>query len=257
MISKITDITLNDSPMPPQPVVPPRSRRRVATAWVSSALQLMRDNVAINRSSGLRSVLLGLSLGLGWLFPLGAIAAPPVPHEFPKVAPRFDIEQFQKGVCPTGVTGVSDAMTSPSTPTQPSLWWIRDQVAAQAQFGNKLIEKWLACPTAGETPPHVDVLVNSQLWTLLDYWERYEAVHRLGTVITGYRYNLRIFNRQQTSLATYYCGLPSGAAPQATTYSPPPPSCTLNLDSASRGGFRGQSSAFDGGFSTTPGTGQP
>jgi hypothetical protein len=234
-----------------KPGRPPRWHWQVITG-LGSGLLPAGEHGSISRTGRLSSGLLGLALGLGWQLHLGAIAAPPVAHESPGAAPLFDIGQFQQGVCPTGLTGISDATTSASAPTLPSLWWIRDQVAAQPQFGTKLIEKWLACPTAGAAAAQVDVLVNSQLWTLLDYWERYEAVHRLGSVTTGYGYNLRIFNRQQVLLATYRC-LPSTAA----TTPPATLPCTLSLDSASRGGFRGRSSSFDGGFPTKSDTGQP
>ena len=196
--------------------------------------------------------LLGLALGLSGQLHWGAIAAPPPRHDVSSTTPLFDVEQFQQGICPTGRAGISNTTTSAQTPTLPSLWWVRDQVAAQPQFGNKLIEKWLACSTAGPIPAQVDVLVNSQLWTLLDYWERYEAVHRLGSVISGYGYNLRIFNRQQVLLATYRCDVPVSAATAPTALP-----CTLSLDSTNRGGFRGRSNAFDAGSPTTPDTAPP
>lgn len=212
------------------------------------------------------------SWGVGWAgaigLPIGAravpvmtpvdpIAADPiaavdaVAANRPVVAPRFDLEQFQQGFCASGLAGVTHETISASDLTLPSLWWIRDQIAAQPVFGNKLIEKWLACPTPGAAG-QIDILVNSQLWSLLDYWERYEAVHRLGTVAAGYGYNLRIFNRQPVFLAAYRCN----QSPEATVLAAPL-SCTLRLDSTSRGGVRSRPTAFDGGFPTAPGTGPP
>lgn len=193
------------------------------------------------------AVRLRLAAIVGWGLSCSAAIAAPLPALPPSApTPLLNLEQFQQGICPNETAGVTETTPSPSTLTLPSLWWVRDQVAAQPLFGNKLIEKWLACAGLNANSPQVDILVNTQLWTLLTYWERYEVVHRLGTVAIGYGYNLRVFNRQQAVLATYQCEAQPGVAPP----------CTLSLDSASRGGFRG-SSSVNGGFPTAPGAGPP
>jgi hypothetical protein len=223
--------------------------------------------------------------GLGW--PTLAIAQPlerTAPIE--SNAKPLDLENFQAGLCPDSVAGITDQSASSVRLTLPSLWWIRDQVAAQPQFGHKLLEKWLACTDQPQLAGHVDVLVNPQVWTLLDYLDRYEFVHRLGTVTSGYGYNLRIFNRQLTVLAAYTCQfespvpaseemtkssedrakarLPEGqsiataviASPRVPGATVRASTCTLTLDPSSKGGFRGQPNASGGDFPIGSGTGQ-
>jgi hypothetical protein len=87
--------------------------------------------------------------------------------------------------------------------TIPSLWW------ADEQFGDKLLENWLAYPEK----KRIDLVVNRQIWGLMDYYQRYAFVHRMVTVVrdngeTGEEgYDLRIFNRQapELCLASYTC----------------------------------------------------
>ncbi len=83
--------------------------------------------------------------------------------------------------------------------TIPSLWW------AKEQFGGKLLDNWLAYPAKGSNSPRIDLVVNRQIWSLLDYVERYEFVNNFGNVAHDYGYNVRVFNYQQELLATYTC----------------------------------------------------
>ncbi len=79
---------------------------------------------------------------------------------------------------------------------QASIWW----AAAQFDpFGGNLIQDWLTHPNKQQ----VDLTVNWQLWSLLDYFERYRFVHQFGTVIRNYGYSLNIFNQKEQCLATY------------------------------------------------------
>ena len=93
--------------------------------------------------------------------------------------------------------------------TRPSLWW------ADEQFGNKLLNNWCAYPTEGQ----IDLIVNRQIWSLLTYLERYAFVNHFGTVARDFQYNVRVFNQQNTLLATYTCN-----------FSATPVSCNLKLD---------------------------
>lgn len=79
--------------------------------------------------------------------------------------------------------------------TIPSLWWTDEQ------FGGKLLQDWLAYQNEGR----VDLVVNRQLWTLLDYIGRYRFTNNFGTVAREYGYNSRIFNQQGILLASYTC----------------------------------------------------
>lgn len=78
----------------------------------------------------------------------------------------------------------------------PSLWWARKQFDP---FGGRLIDDWLTYPQIKQ----IDLTVNWQLWTLLDYLGRYRFINQLGTVARSYGYSLRIFNQQQQCLAHY------------------------------------------------------
>lgn len=78
----------------------------------------------------------------------------------------------------------------------PSLWWAREQFDP---FGGRLINDWLTYPQIKQ----IDLTVNWQLWTLLDYLGRYRFINQFGTVAREYGYSLRIFNQQQQCLALY------------------------------------------------------
>ena len=107
--------------------------------------------------------------------------------------------------------------------TIPSLWW------AKEQFGGKLLDNWLAYPTDGTTAARIDLVVNQQIWSLLNYLERYEFVNHFGTVARDYGYNVRVFNYQKELLATYTCN-----------FSTNPPLCNIdNLDATGKAGVRG------------------
>ena len=78
----------------------------------------------------------------------------------------------------------------------PSLWWAKQQFDP---FGGRLIDNWLTYPQIKQ----IDLTVNWQLWTLLDYLGRYRFMNQLGTVVREYGYSLRVFNQQQKCLAHY------------------------------------------------------
>jgi len=83
--------------------------------------------------------------------------------------------------------------------TIPSLWW------AKENSENKLLDNWIAYPAQGTQPARVDVIVNEQYWSILDYLERYNFVNRVGSLAKNYGYNMRVFNHQEERLATYTC----------------------------------------------------
>lgn len=77
-----------------------------------------------------------------------------------------------------------------------SFWWATEQFDP---FGGRLVENWLTYPNVQQ----INLIVNWQLWTLLDYLDRYRFVNQFGTVARKYGYNLNIVNRRQQCLATY------------------------------------------------------
>jgi hypothetical protein len=82
--------------------------------------------------------------------------------------------------------------------TVPSLWWAKEQFDP---YGGRLITNWIAYLDERR----IDIVVNRQLWSLLNYMDRYRLVNKFGTVARDYQYNLRIFDRQQKCLAIYSC----------------------------------------------------
>ncbi len=80
--------------------------------------------------------------------------------------------------------------------TQTSFWWAAEQFDP---FGGKLVQNWLAYPKRQQ----INLIVNWQLWTMLDYLGRYRFVNQFGTVARKYGYNLNIFNQKEQCLASY------------------------------------------------------
>ncbi len=85
---------------------------------------------------------------------------------------------------------------SNTEPTQASFWWAVEQFDP---FGGKLIQNWFASPKKQQ----VNLTVNWQLWTLLDYLGRYRFVNQFGTIARKYGYSLNIFNQKEQCLGSY------------------------------------------------------
>ncbi len=136
------------------------------------------------------------------------------PSLAPSTAP-FKPEMVQQGMCTPTTQGITNTTIDQSELTQPSLWWIRDQIAAQDKFGRRLIDSWLACGGTGE-PNRVDVVVNAQLWSLLDFFDRYEFIKKFGAATTDYGYNLRVFDPQGGMLGAFTCSFSSNVAEKQT-----------------------------------------
>ena len=143
-------------------------------------------------------LLLTISLGAAIFMrsPTSALAVTPVippptitPLDLSLLAPNAAVKN--------GVITASNV--SQKQLTIPSLWW------AKEQFGGKLLDNWLAYPANGSSSPRIDLIVNRQIWSLLDYVERYKFVNNFGNVARDYGYNVRVFNYQQELLATYTC----------------------------------------------------
>lgn len=80
--------------------------------------------------------------------------------------------------------------------TQSSLWWATLQFDP---FDGNLVQNWFAYPQKQQ----INLVVNWQLWTLLDYFGRYRFVNQFGTVARKYGYSLNIFNQKDQCLASY------------------------------------------------------
>ncbi|MEH2443380.1 hypothetical protein [Nostoc sp.] len=95
---------------------------------------------------------------------------------------------------------------NPARLTVPSLWW------AQQNSEKKLLDNWIAYPASDKEPARVDLIVNQQIWSLLEYVERYDFVNRLGSAARNFGYNVRVFNYQKEPLATYTCNFNTSPA---------------------------------------------
>ena len=85
---------------------------------------------------------------------------------------------------------------SKSDTAQTSFWWAAKQFDP---FNGKLVQNWLAYPQFKQ----INLVVNWQLWALLDYFGRYRFVNQFGTVARKYGYSLNISDREDRCLAIY------------------------------------------------------
>jgi hypothetical protein len=132
--------------------------------------------------------------------------------------PSVTVAIAQKQRQPRGNNLAGDEMAQPAA-LVPSLWWAKEQFDP---FDGQLIATWIAHPQHRQ----IDLIVNRQLWSRLDYVKRYRFVNQFGTVVRNAQYNLSVFNQQQKCLATYTC-----------TYQTDPYQCHINLDPLERSGF--------------------
>ena len=173
---------------------------------------------------------------------------------------EFDIGQFESGFCEKNSTleGIRDRLPENSNDPafhDPSLWLGRDIFAYKSKFGKKTFEGWLVCPSSNSDRGRIDLVVNGQLWSVLDYFDRYELLQQFGMssdradVKYQSGYNLRVFNRQGRSLGSYTCNASvfgsvppvvaselSGSDPFLLTRSSTGlPNCFVKLDDANNG----------------------
>lgn len=134
----------------------------------------------------------------------------------PSTAP-LELNLIQQEKAPTRPDVITANTISPDGLTAPSLWWAREQ------FAGKMLNNWIAYPTE----KRVDLVVNRQLWTLLDYMDRYRFVNEFGNVARDFGYNIRVFNPQKTLLAAYTCNFNSNL-----------PNCQIWLESSSQDSLR-------------------
>lgn len=157
------------------------------------------------------------------------------------------------------------AQPSPIELNVPSLWWARDQFEAKDEDSRKLIQQWTVSEGKNGEPGQVTYRVNRQLWTLLDYVERYTFLNDFGSAASEFGYNIVVYpggNQEAAALGSYVCNhdalaltrLPAAkalrslgfnakmetAAPVASSTRP----CQILLESG-KDSLRGRSSPFD------------
>jgi hypothetical protein len=128
---------------------------------------------------------------------------------------------------------------------QSELWWTKEQIESELR-SSKLISRWalstdspnplassltspLTSPSA-PGPATLDVTINSQVWSLLDYFGRYEFANTLGIKAHELGYGLRIMSDRGLLLGQYRC----------VTIAPPS-QCRVQLDSVGQRGSRNRS----------------
>ena len=108
------------------------------------------------------------------------------------LASQPDPVQTQNTICEEGLT-------------PPSLWWMREQLSSQLR-NRKLIDSWRAEPRPGDAAaPRVVLFVNSQAWSLLDYFERYEFLNAFGLASQDFGYELEVWDNRGIQMAAYGC----------------------------------------------------
>ncbi|CAN5686957.1 hypothetical protein BH23CYA1_BH23CYA1_02310 [soil metagenome] len=128
------------------------------------------------------------ALALGGLFGQTVGAQPSVVQD-----QLSDLGQFPLSLpAAQGTLVAADDRLSPVRFSQPSLTWMRDQVSAR--YGSdRLVEHWRAYQV-DNGPNYVDIVVNEQIWSLLNYFERYAFVSQFGTAAEDYGYSVRVFH---------------------------------------------------------------
>ena len=183
-------------------------------------VELQIKNASLARMIKSSQLLLSISFGAIALFPTGASRAqtPAIPQ--PSQAP-VELSLLRSGASVDGRVVTSNTISQQGL-TVPSLWW------AKEQFGSDLLDSWLAYPAPGTNPARIDLLVNRQNWSALDYIQRYEFINHFGIAARDYGYNLRVFNEQKELLASYTCD-----------FSTNPSQCNIQLDATGKARIRG------------------
>ncbi len=121
--------------------------------------------------------------------------------------------------------------------TPPSLWWTKEQVAQELRTSGKLVNNWSAQLKTSEAPGQVRLVVNPQLWSLMDYFERYDFVSNFGLAARGFGYHTEIYNTKGTRLASYMCQVQDSPDNLGSN-------CKMNLGSSLNFGSRGSRKSF-------------
>lgn len=136
---------------------------------------------------------------------------------------------------------VTSKTPSPIRLSIPSLWWVTDQLAHLQQFGAKFIQEWIAYPRQTGQPGRVDLLVNRQQWSLLDYLERYQFVNQFSSIARSFGYNTRVYDHpDRPPIAVYACDFSPVTAQTLKTPSVPTVSNMTNTTTKVRSNLENQ-----------------
>lgn len=123
----------------------------------------------------------------------------------------LDTKLLDQKTRPPGSDWITANTVSTRSLTDPSLWWAEEQFN---EFDGKLIQNWIAY----RDKKRVDLVVNRQLWSILDYLGRYSFLSKFSAAARDYQYDVRVFNERAGLVATYTCN-----------YSATPPDCQLKV----------------------------
>ena len=249
------------------------SGKTAATIYKRYKWVWMKSREQVRQLLQTAAIAVCLTIAAAGLVPNGhgaAIAADPATIATSSLQPDpepLDRDALNPASTPTGL--VTAASISLTHLTIPSLWWLQAQIASDNAYGSQLLVNWLAYPSNGNRPGRVDLVVNRQFWSLLDYLDRYAFIHAFGKAARDYGYNVRVFDGQATLLGASTCDFstvnidalqasqPSGRASHADRPSsaalsvPPTPTdsiaCNILLDSSGKGGLSGGSNQPFGG----------
>jgi len=144
-------------------------------------------------------LILYLSFLLGYFFNLNPIQAG---NQLPEKTKQFR-SNTQRIICPNQIT---EKDVSQTKLILPSMWWTAQR------FGRSLLYRWVICPTEKQ----VYLIVNRQVWSSINYLDKYEFVSNFGLNITRNKYNIVVLNQQMTQVGAYSC-----------EYNPNPVNCNL------------------------------
>lgn len=150
--------------------------------------------------------------------------------------------RYWQGEVPADGSIITEGTISQTSLTPPSLWW------TQEQFGNDLLDFWVAYPGINGELRRVDLIVNRQNWLRATYLQRYTFLHHFGTSASDFAYNTRVYDWQGDLLGVYVCEFESGV--ESIPLQTPPSDCRVFLDTFGLGIFA--SPTPTGGLGATP-----
>ncbi|NJN30986.1 MAG: hypothetical protein HC824_11570 [Synechococcales cyanobacterium RM1_1_8] len=152
--------------------------------------------------------LLGLLPVLFWAMGLNAVALAQTERAIAPASPACQPPEASMGE-PAAIAATSSSETiCQSGLTLPSLWWSSEQMEQQLRTGGRLVDSWTAEPKTAAQPATVKLLVNPQIWSLMDYFERYDFINSIGLTARSFGYQTEVYStKQQEPFGQYRCGV--------------------------------------------------
>lgn len=180
---------------------------------------------------------LGLSIVSSWLLIEHAASAQSLAEQATMMR-LLNNQQLITEILPTATA----AKPSDQNFTVPSLWWQQQQQGEA--INSRLIDNWQAYNATVSSTPHVDIIVNGQIWPLLNYLEQYAFITQFGESAKSYGYQSRIFTGNRL-VGLYVCDFSheTGSQPDDLLRTPVRPTnlpnCIVELDYLGQGSIRG------------------